>query len=124
MNFDECSNGADISEWKHLYDPDYKMLFNPKVLPLDLLQGKLIGEYAIHELDLFDRNLTADNIAFSNSMNESHTIHIAAHAFKQKKSNNTVGKLSNSNDDSNLGDQVSRASPRSNLTDQKRIERQ
>ena len=46
----------------------------------------MIGDYAIHELELFDRNLTADNIAFSNSMNDSHTIHMAAGAFKNKNS--------------------------------------
>lgn len=86
LNFDECSNGQDIAEWKHLYDPDYKLIINPKVLPYEILKGRLVGEHVIHELELFDRNLTAENIAFSNSMNDSHTIAFAAGTFKNKNS--------------------------------------
>lgn len=40
-----------------MYDASYKLLFNPAVFPDDMLQGKLIGDYMIHELHLFDRNL-------------------------------------------------------------------
>lgn len=61
-----------------MYEPDYQLLINPKVFPVELLQGKLIGEYMIHELHLFDRNLKPQNIAFSNSGGaDSHTIQIS-----------------------------------------------
>lgn len=29
LNYDECSNEQDITAWKHLFDLDYKMIFNP-----------------------------------------------------------------------------------------------
>lgn len=109
-----------------MYDPDYKMLFNQKVLPNELLLGKDIGEYAIHELDLFDRYLTADNIAFSNSMNESHMINIGTTPFKRKNSQLTMGKAqSQSNDGSNMNfEQASKQTPRSNLTEKKKMQKQ
>ena len=66
---------ATAKKWNHMYEPDYQLLINPKVFPVELMQGKLVGEYMIHELHLFDRNLKPQNIAFSNSGGaDSHTI--------------------------------------------------
>jgi len=74
LNFDENEVKEDGLVWTSLYDPDYKLLINKQVFPEALLQGKKIGEHVIHELQLFDNNLTAENIAFSNSGGDSHTI--------------------------------------------------
>ena len=60
--------------WGQMYDASYKLLFNPSVFPDDMLQGKMIGLYMIHELHLFDRNLKPQNIAFSHSAADSHNI--------------------------------------------------
>lgn len=57
-----------------MYDASYKLIFNPNVFPDDMLQGKMIGLYMIHELHLFDRNLKPQNIAFSHSAADSHNI--------------------------------------------------
>ena len=61
-------------EWNHMYDANHKLLFNPCVFPDDMLQGKMIGLYMIHELHLFDRDLKPQNIAFSHSGADSHNI--------------------------------------------------
>ena len=37
LNLDENSTDEQSANWKHLFDPDYKMLFNQKVLPMELL---------------------------------------------------------------------------------------
>ncbi len=43
--------------WKHLYDADYELLFNPKLFPVEMLQGKEIGDYMTSKFDLFDHDL-------------------------------------------------------------------
>lgn len=116
LNIDECASGKDIDEWSHLFEPDYNLLINPKVFPFEILQGQYIGDHVIHELELFDRTLTAENIAFSNSGNDSHTIHLAAGAYRKKNSQMTMGKTSreegSAHDPENSGH-----SPRSNMTE-------
>lgn len=88
------------------------------------MKGRAIGDHVIDELDLFDRNLTAENIAFSASGNDSHTIAFAAGAFRQKNSNMTMGDAQ-SGEGSNFGaGDGSRHSPRSTLTEKKKLERQ
>lgn len=86
LNFDEMEPRADdhteeieqeAKTWKHLYDADYELLFNQRIFPIDMLRGKLIGEYMIQHYDLFDLNLEPQNICIKdheNGMCESHTI--------------------------------------------------
>ena len=50
LNIDEMEQGSDNLGWKHLYDPSYKLLINKYVFPEEILQGKLLGDYVIHEL--------------------------------------------------------------------------
>jgi hypothetical protein len=58
-----------------LYHPDYKLLFNGKIFPEDLLKGKNVGEHFICEYGLFDPNVKPQNILLSKTNPDaSHTI--------------------------------------------------
>lgn len=92
INFDECQ-GEDIedpdekrNDWKYLYDADYKLIFNDKIFPEELLQGKKVGEYFIVEYGLFDKHVKAENINIGSvsNPNDSHMIQ-----FQPKKNRGT-----------------------------------
>lgn len=89
---------------------------------MDILLGKSVGDHVIHELDIFDRNLTAENIAFSASGNDSHHIALVPGGFRGKDSE--MGKTSQSGGGSNFGLEKSRHSPRSTATEKIKLQRQ
>lgn len=80
INFDQCEvetaeaeNSGKLDQeiesaakqWKHLYDPDFNLLFNPYLFPVELLQGYKVGDYMIIKYGLFDNELQPDNIVLS-----------------------------------------------------------
>ena len=64
VNFDEfsaeCQEGGDAEQiakqWKHLYQPDYQLIFNQTVFPIQTLKGKEVGDFMIEKYQLFDFN--------------------------------------------------------------------
>jgi hypothetical protein len=82
INFDEClgedemESGDKSNQWKYLYDADYKLLFNEKIFPEELLQGKNVGDYFIVRYGLFDAQVKAENINIGSvsNPNDSHMI--------------------------------------------------
>ena len=62
-------------QWNHLYDPDYKLIFNDKIFPQELLRGNKVGEFFIVQYGLFDDQIKPENINLSvSNPNESHMI--------------------------------------------------
>ena len=55
VNFDEfkeeCEEGGDAEKiakkWKHLYQPDYQLIFNPTIFPVETLKGIEVGDFMI-----------------------------------------------------------------------------
>jgi hypothetical protein len=86
VNFDEIEEipgenseqqEANSKVWKPLYDADYKLLFNQRIFPIDMLQGKKIGDYMIQFFDLFDIAMAPENVCIKDhgdGMCDSHTI--------------------------------------------------
>ena len=70
VNFDEfsaeCQEGGDAEQiakqWKHLYQPDYQLIFNQTVFPTQTLKGKEVGDFMIEKYQLFDFNQKPQNI--------------------------------------------------------------
>ena len=58
-----------------MYDPDYKLIFNDKIFPEELLQGNKAGDFFIVQYGLFDDQIKPENINLSvSNPNESHMI--------------------------------------------------
>jgi len=57
----ESIEGA-AKQWSHLYDPDYRLLFNQHTFPMELMSGSKLGEYMIVKYGLIDPNMTAKDV--------------------------------------------------------------
>ena len=49
-------------EWKHLYQPDCNLLFNPIIFPQETLTGHKIGDFMIAKYKLFDHSLKPSQV--------------------------------------------------------------
>lgn len=76
VNFDQCevetsdealnpSVGTASKQWTHMYDADYKLLFNKYVFPPELLSGCKVDDYMIVKYKLFDNDMVTENIFLS-----------------------------------------------------------